>query len=65
MKKPGIPAVPINIGADHFTILTALKENVEIIGGVRSTPIEQLPSTATLAQVIVALNKVIDRLSRG
>lgn len=65
MKKPGIPAVPVTIPGDHAGILQALKENVEIMGGVRSAKINRLPATAALADVIVAVNKVIDRLTPG
>jgi hypothetical protein len=45
--------------------LLAMKENIELLTGkrgrkVRLTPVED---SATLADVIIALNKVIDRLS--
>lgn len=65
MKKPAIPAVPTNLPGDHHGLLVALKENVEIVVGVRSTKIDPLPTTATLADVIVAVNKIIDRLTPG
>lgn len=65
MKKPNIPAVPTNLPNDHFTLLAALKENVEIMGGVRSTEIKALPSTASLAQVIQTVNQLIDRMTPG
>ena len=65
MKKPGIPAVPVGLPNDHFSLLASLKENIEIIAGVRSTAISPLAPTATLPEVIVALNKVIDRLTPG
>jgi hypothetical protein len=63
VRKPSVPAIPSSLPGDHYGVLTALKENVEIMGGVRSATISQLPTTATLPEVIVALNKIIDRLS--
>ena len=65
MKKPSIPATPAGLPNDHFTMLSSMKENIEIIAGVRSEPIPPLTATATLPEVIVALNKVIDRLTPG
>lgn len=62
MKRSAIPSPPPGDPAMN-AVLTALKENVELLTGVRGDKLSQLPSTATLANVITALNKVIDRLS--
>jgi hypothetical protein len=44
-------------------MLTAMKENIELLTGARGGSIEPLPDSATLADVIERLNEVIDRLS--
>lgn len=62
MKRSAIPSPPP--GDPSVTaVLTALKENVELLTGVRGDKLTTVPSTAALADVITALNKVIDRLS--
>lgn len=49
---------------DNFlSVLMAMKENIELLTGQRGGKLSEVPSTASLADVIVALNKVIDRLS--
>lgn len=65
MKKPAIPAVPGSLPADNFTLLQSMKENIEIMGGIRSATIKALPTTASLADVIVTVNQLIDRLTPG
>ena len=40
-----------------------MKENIELLTGVRGDKLTPVPDSATLADVITALNKVIDRLS--
>jgi len=44
-------------------MLTAMKENIELLTGVRGDKLAPVSDSATLADVITALNKVIDRLS--
>lgn len=61
--KPPIPDVPLGKEGD-VRILSALKENVELLTGVRGGPIVKLPSTATLGDVIIKLNELIDRVNR-
>jgi hypothetical protein len=43
--------------------LLALKENIELLTGVRGVKLTPLASNAALTDVIVAVNKIIDRLS--
>lgn len=45
--------------------LVALKEVIEWIAGRRNNRIEPLAPTATLAQVIVKVNALIDRLDNA
>ena len=63
MKKPAIPptsTLPIELAR----VVEPLKQNVEIITGVRPglDSIDQLPANATLAQVITQLNKLLYRI---
>jgi hypothetical protein len=44
-------------------MLTVVKENLELLTGVRGDKLTPLQSSATLAQVITAVNQIIDRLS--
>lgn len=62
MKRAGIPSPPPGDAALQ-QILTAMKENIELLTGVRGAKLTAVPSTAALSDVITALNKVISRLS--
>jgi hypothetical protein len=62
VKRSAIPTPPPGDPATT-AVLSALKENVELLTGVRGDKLTSVATTATLADVIVALNKVIDRLS--
>lgn len=44
-------------------LLLAMKENIELLTGQRGDKLTEVPASATLADVITELNKVIDRLS--
>lgn len=61
-KKPAIPAISVDDGR-LGAILRPLKENVEIMTGVRGAPLVELPSNATLTDIISTLNSVIVRLN--
>lgn len=65
IKKPAIPAIQTNSIADRrlVSILQPLKQNVEMLTGVRGGRVEQLDNTATLDDVIQKLNEVIARLN--
>lgn len=63
-KKPGIPA--INLPDRTLNqVLSAMRENIGIItGAIQGVgELDQLPSTATTAQIIVKLNEIIVRLN--
>jgi len=64
MSKAGIPT---HNGQDQSLnrALAALKQNVDqITGRTRNMPgLEELPATATLADVIAAVNKIIARIN--
>jgi hypothetical protein len=58
MKKRAIPKVPLP-GLPRHEFDGALKENMEQIMGQRGSRIAELPSTATLAELIAKVNEVI------
>lgn len=62
MRKPAIPAVNV---ADQrvAALLRPIKENLEILTGLRGESLTKLDSSATLSEVITKLNEVIDRLN--
>lgn len=62
MKKPSIPSVNV---ADQrvASLLRPMKENIESITGARGGPLVQLPSDATLDDVISKINAIIVRLN--
>jgi hypothetical protein len=63
MKKPAIPSTLSIQDKSIATILGPMKENIEILTGVREGLITALPSDATTAQIISKINEVILRLN--
>lgn len=63
MKKPAIPSVMGVQDPVARNMLSALKENVEIITGLRTQPIQPLPATATLTDAISKINEIIERVN--
>lgn len=64
MAKPAIPVV----NTEDRTVnqaFAAIKENIELLTGSRpgSAPLPLLASTATLADVISAMNSLISRIN--
>lgn len=61
MKKRAIPQVPKGndprLGFD-----AAVKENLEILQGLRGGKLTPLSSTATTAEIVAKINEIIDRL---
>lgn len=64
-KKPAIPAIQSSTVVDRrlATVIEPIKQNIEMITGVRGGRIEQLGNTATLDDVITKLDEVIARLN--
>lgn len=62
MSKPGIPAIPLG-PPDVHSFHRALKENLELLTGIRGGTIDILTPTATLDDVIAKLNEVIVRIN--
>ena len=62
MRKPSIPAV--NVTDQRIAqLLRPMKQNIEILTGLRSPTITPLPTDATLADVISTINAIIARLN--
>lgn len=66
MKKPAIPGTS-SLSADVARVIEPIKQNVEMFNGVRpgSAALTVLPSTATLADVIATVNKLISRIDQN
>ena len=62
MKKPSIPAVNVQ-DRRIASLLQPMKQNIEQLTGVRGGALTQLPSDASLADVISKINAIIDRLN--
>lgn len=63
IKKPAIPAISV---ADRRleTVLNPIKQNIELITGVRGGRLEPLSDGATLQDVIAKVNVIIERLNQ-
>lgn len=61
-KKPAIPDVPPMRDAALRKVLSALKENTEVVTGRRGEKIAVLASDATLADTVDKINEVLARL---
>lgn len=64
-RKASIPAVPTGATGGRQPFDQALKQNLEVVLGRLgpSDDLVALPDTATTAEVIAAVNKIIARLS--
>lgn len=63
IKKPGIPAIPATVSRELFPVLTSLKENIELLTGVRGGNIDKLSASATTAEIVDKINEIIVRLN--
>lgn len=63
MKKPAIPAVQGVQDPAVIRLLAPIKENIELMTGVREGTIQQLSSDADLATVISKINEIIRKLN--
>jgi hypothetical protein len=62
IRKPAIPTVA-SMPNDLSRILSPLKENIDMITGVKTGAIAQLQQTATLTDVINKINEIVVRLN--
>jgi hypothetical protein len=66
MKKPAIPPTS-TLPLDVARVVEPLKQNMESVTGARpgSVVITALPATATLADVITQMNKILSRINQS
>jgi len=62
MAKPSIPAIPV-VDPPLFDVLTAVKEQIETVRGIRVAPLEPLPDDASLGDVIGKINEIVARVN--
>jgi hypothetical protein len=63
MKKPAIPSTQSVADPVVAQILRSLKENVELMTGVRAGVVQPLPVNADLPAVISKVNEIIAKLN--
>lgn len=63
MKKPAIPSTLSIQDVSVATVLRPMKENIEILTGIRDGVIAHLPTDATLSQTVDKINEIITRLN--
>ena len=62
-KKPGIPSIPTTASRELFPILMSMKENIELLTGIRGGNISPLTATASTDDIVAKVNEVIERLN--
>lgn len=62
MKKRPVPPIPANADRELRAFLDPMKENLEIIAGLRGGQVKPLTGSPTLEEVAMKLNEVIARL---
>jgi hypothetical protein len=63
MRKPAIPSLLPIQDKSLAAVLSPMKENIEILNGVREGLLETLPTNATLTQAVAKINEIILRLN--
>jgi hypothetical protein len=63
MKKPAIPSTQQVADPVVASILRPIKENLEIMTGIRGGLIETLADNASLSDVISKINEIIGRIN--
>ena len=62
VRKPSIPAASM-LSPELIRVLEPIKQNVEMLTGVRGGELTQLEATASTAEIIQAINAIIARLN--
>ena len=64
MKKPAIPALQGITDRALLGLLRPMKENIELLTGVRDGVIEKLPENTTdLPTIVAKINEIIGKLN--
>lgn len=63
MKKPSIPAIQGVSDQALIRLLTPIKENIELMNGIRTGTLEKLPENADLTAVVGKINEIIERIN--
>ena len=63
MKKPAIPSTQPVADQTVAALLRPIKENIEILTGIRGGIIAQLGENASNSEVIAKINEIIQRLN--
>lgn len=66
MRKPAIPPTSM-LPLELARVVEPMKQNIELVTGARpgAVSLSPLPSTATLADVITQLNKILSRIEHS
>lgn len=62
MARRAIPSIPLVDDIPTRMYMIAVKENIEVLNGVRGGRIDKLPASATMDEVIAKINEIIGRL---
>lgn len=63
MKKPSIPSTQPVTDPTVAALLRPIKENIEILTGIRGGIMAPLPENASNSQVVSKINEIIQRLN--
>lgn len=63
MKKPSIPALQGISDQALMRVLNPMKENIELMTGIRQGTLQKLPENADLTAVIRKINEIIERVN--
>lgn len=63
MKKPSIPAVSGVQDPAVARLLQPIKENIEVMTGVRGGVLSSLPTNASSSEIISKINEIIGKLN--
>lgn len=63
MKKPSIPALQGVKDPALMRVLTPMKENIELLTGVRQGTLQKLPENADTTAIINKINEIIERVN--
>ena len=63
IRKPAIPAISV-MDRKLANLLGPIKQNIEILTGIRGGRIVHLSDTATVDEAVAKINEIIDRINQ-